>query len=114
MKKILPPHMSFEQALAAGYAGRIEDRAYMDWVKSLRCCSCHAPADDPHHPAGLGFKGMGTKVPDYWVIPLCRNCHDALHHDVAGWEAVNGTQDHHALLTLTQALYEGRLVRCSS
>lgn len=114
MKKILPPHMSFEQALAAGYAGRIEDRAYMDWVKSLRCCSCYAPADDPHHPAGLGFKGMGTKVPDYWVIPLCRNCHDALHHDVAGWESVNGTQDHHALLTLTQALYEGRLVRCSS
>lgn len=110
MSKPIPPHFTFQQALARGYVGRIEDRGYMNWVKKLRCCSCSAPADDPHHPYGVGFKGMGTKVPDYWAIPLCRNCHDALHHDVAGWEAVNGSQWEHASVTLLQALYEGRLV----
>lgn len=109
MSKPIPPHMTFAQALRLGYTGRIEDRSYMDWVKSLRCCACHAPADDPHHPHGAGFKGMGTKVPDYWVIPLCRNCHDALHHDVKAWEEVNGTQYEHAALTLLQAVYEGRM-----
>lgn len=109
MRKPIPPHLAFSQALSLGYTGRIEDRSYMDWVKTLRCCSCHAPADDPHHPHGVGFKGMGSKVPDYWVIPLCRNCHDALHHDVDGWEAVNGSQYQHAALTLLQAIYEGRM-----
>jgi hypothetical protein len=107
MRKPIPPFLTFSQALSRGYVERMEDRAYMDWVKQLKCVSCHAPADDPHHPYGTQYKGMGTKVPDYWVIPVCRNCHDALHHNVAGWEEANGTQYQHALLTLTQALYEG-------
>ena len=107
--KPIPPHLTFEQALKRGYVGRIEDREYMNWVKTLKCVSCQAPADDPHHPYGAGFKGMGTKVPDVWVIPVCRNCHDALHHNVEGWEDVNGQQIHHALMTLTQAFYEGKL-----
>lgn len=109
MKKPIPPHLTFAQALALGYAGRIEDRKYMDWVKDLLCVSCNAPADDPHHVTNTGFKGGATKVPDYWCIPLCRNCHDALHHNTAGWEEVHGNQMEHALITLTQAIYEGKL-----
>jgi hypothetical protein len=107
--KPYPPHLTFEQALQRGFVGRIESRKYMDWVKTLPCVGCNSPADDPHHPYGVGFKGMGSKVPDYWVIPLCRNCHDNLHHDPLKWEDVNGEQIRHALMTLTQALYEGRL-----
>lgn len=109
MNKPIPPHLTFRQALTLGYVSRMEDREYMNWVKTLRCVSCHSPADDPHHPTGTGFKGMGTKVPDYWVIPVCRNCHDAIHHNWKEWEEVNGEQILHAALTLTQALYEGRL-----
>jgi hypothetical protein len=101
--------MTFSRALARGYAERIEDRAYLNWVKTLPCVSCEAEADDPHHPHGVGFKGMGTKVPDYWCIPLCRNCHDALHHNVHAWEEVNGSQYQHAALTMCQAIYEERL-----
>lgn len=107
--KIIPPYLTFKDAMARGMVERIESREYMNWVKSLRCCSCNAPADDPHHPYGTGFKGMGTKVPDWWVIPLCRNCHDNLHHDVAAWEDVNGTQFEHVALTLLQALREERI-----
>lgn len=107
--KIIPPYLSFRGALSRGYVERMESRSYMDYVKTLRCVSCRAPADDPHHPHGAGFKGMGTKVPDYWVIPICRPCHDELHRDVQAWEDVNGSQFEHALMTLTQAVREGRM-----
>lgn len=107
--KPIPPYMTFREALVRGYASRIEDRTYMNWVKKLRCVSCNDSADDPHHPHGSGFKGMGTKVPDYWVIPLCRTCHDELHHDVHAWEEKHGSQFEFAALTMLQALYEGRM-----
>ncbi len=110
MSKPIPPYLTFSQALARGYVGRMESRPYLNWVKKQVCVSCATPADDPHHPHGAGFKGMGTKVPDWWVIPLCRNCHDALHHDVHAWEDVNSSQWQHAAMTMLQAIYEGRLV----
>jgi NAD-dependent SIR2 family protein deacetylase len=87
----------------------MESPVYTRWVKTLRCVSCNAPADDPHHPHGSGFKGMGTKVPDWWVIPICRTCHDVLHHDVHVWEEENGMQLEHVALTLLQAIREGVL-----
>lgn len=107
MKKPIPPGMSFRSAMARGFVGRIENRRYLDWVKTLPCVSCEASADDPHHPHGVGFKGMGTKVPDYWAIPLCRNCHDALHHNTKGWEDIHGPQLEHSALTMLQAIHEG-------
>lgn len=109
MSKVIPPYMSFQQALTSGYVGRIEDKSFTKWVKTLPCCACGDKADDPHHPHGAGFKGMGTKVPDYWCIPLCRTCHDELHHDVHRWEDVNGTQFQHTALTLLQAIHQGRM-----
>lgn len=109
MRKPIPPYLSFAKALRTGLVGRIEDRKYLDWVKTLPCCGCDAQADDPHHLYSRGFKGMGTKVPDYWTIPLCRPCHDNLHRDVDRWEDVNGDQIEHVALTLLRALYEGKL-----
>lgn len=87
----------------------MEDGSYTRWVKKLKCCACGEPADDPHHPHGVFPKGMATKVPDYWVIPMCRRCHDELHHDFAAWEERHGPQLQFALMTLTQAIYEGVL-----
>lgn len=107
--KPIPPYLSFRSALACGYVGRMEHRAYLDWVKGLRCVACDGPADDPHHPHGAGFKGMGTKVPDWWAIPMCRPCHDTLHLDVEAWEDTHGSQYEHAALTMLQGIYEGRL-----
>lgn len=107
--KILPPGMTFERALQSGYAGRLEDARYLLWVASLPCvCGCGGRGD-AHHPYGVGFKGGATKVPDWWAIPMRRACHDALHRDVAGWEAEYGLQLQHALITLTQAVAGGVL-----
>jgi len=60
--KVIPPYLTFKQALTNGYVERMESPVYMRWVKTLRCVSCNTPADDPHHPHGAAFKGMGTKV----------------------------------------------------
>lgn len=67
--------MTFEQALRAGYTGRIECRSYLDWLKTLPCdtCGAGAPSDPSHYN---GFKGMATKAPDLLSIPQCRPCHD--------------------------------------
>lgn len=110
INKPVPFHMGFERALRAGMLSRLEDRGYMDWVKTLPCCcGCGHPADDPHHAYDVGFGGAATKVPDYWTIPLTRVCHDELHHDVRAWEEKHGQQMHHVLMTLTRAIYEGVL-----
>jgi len=102
--------MTFERALKAGLVGRLENGRYLSWVSSLPCCCCGRPGGDAHHPYRTGgYKGAGTKVPDWWAIPLSRACHDALHRDVAGWEAEHGPQIQHALVTLTQALAAGWL-----
>lgn len=108
--KIKPSYMTFKQALSNGALGRIECKAYTKWVKLLPCSVCNQEGCDPHHPHGAGFKGMGTKVPDWWVIPLCRTCHDELHHDVRAWEEANGSQYEHVALTLLQAIREERLI----
>lgn len=87
----------------------MEDASYTRWVKQLPCVCCNQPGDDPHHPYDVGFGGGATKVPDYWVIPMTRHCHDQLHKDVRGWEERHGPQLYHALMTLTRAIYEGIL-----
>lgn len=70
--KVLPP-MTFEQALRAGYTGRIVCKPYLQWLKTLPCDTCGAPP--PSDPSHLNaWKGMGTKSPDLFAIPECREC----------------------------------------
>ncbi|PWC21475.1 DUF968 domain-containing protein [Brenneria nigrifluens DSM 30175 = ATCC 13028] len=71
---------------------RWECDKYTRWVKSQQCCGCGNPADDPHHIIGHGMGGMGTKPHDLFTIPLCRDCHNALHRDAKSWEAEHGSQ----------------------
>ncbi|EUM27059.1 DUF968 domain-containing protein [Enterobacter sp. BIDMC 26] len=65
---------------------------YTRWVKTQPCEGCRRPADDPHHVIGNGMSGTATKAHDLFVIPLCRECHDKLHADVAAFEKKHGTQ----------------------
>lgn len=110
MRKIIPPGIGLLSAIRLGYIGRIEDRAYLDWVKTQPCCVCQAPADDPHHIVGHGCEGQGTKTPDYWTIPLCRSHHDILHRNWREWEEAYGSQMLHVCSTLTMALVSGVIV----
>ncbi|WMY72755.1 DUF968 domain-containing protein [Buttiauxella selenatireducens] len=71
---------------------RWESAIYTRWVKQQPCECCRRPADDPHHIIGHGMGGTATKAHDLFVIPLCRECHDELHADVAAFEQKHGTQ----------------------
>lgn len=68
------------------------NKKYIDWVKAQPCIVTRLPADDPHHIIGHGFGGMGTKAPDWAVIPLTRERHNAIHHDVEAFEYLYGNQ----------------------
>ncbi|MCI1899273.1 MAG: DUF968 domain-containing protein [Enterobacter sp.] len=71
---------------------RWENEKYTRWVKTQPCVCCNRQADDPHHLIGHGQGGMGTKAHDLFVIPLCREHHDALHADLVAFEAKYGDQ----------------------
>ncbi|MEX2990355.1 DUF968 domain-containing protein [Serratia fonticola] len=72
---------------------RAEDSKWTRWVKTQPCTGCGEHSDDPHHVTGHGLSGAGMKPHDYFTLPMCRICHDALHLDVAAWEAEHGRQN---------------------
>lgn len=106
---MVPVGMTFARALAAGYVEAWRGRPYLDWVKTLPCVGCGATPSDPHHVTGM-YRGAGKRSPDCLAIPLCRPCHDRLHHAPKGWEAEHGDQMTHACMTLVQAVHQGVLV----
>lgn len=104
--KIIPPHMTFEEALRSGHAGRIECRAYLDWLKTLPCDTCHAgPPSDPSHINS--YKGTGTKAPDLFSIPQCRACHEHYERSAQPTDAMFLQR---CAVYLLRAFWEGRLV----
>ena len=66
-------------------------KRYTDWVKTRPSIVSQRPAHDPHHIKGYGFGGS-VKAPDWAVIPLTRDEHDALHEDIEAVEETFGTQ----------------------
>lgn len=104
--RIIPPGMSFPQALRLGYTGEIRLPAYIRWIKKLACATCQAPGpSDPSHPNF--FKSQLRKAPDPLAIPECRADHEAYER--------NGFPDEQARLAraalyMLQAIHEGRLV----
>lgn len=61
-------------------------KKYLEWVKTLPCCVCGGPADDPHHLIGIGnMGGMGMKAPDSLTMPVCRRDHDLIHSSPELW-----------------------------
>jgi len=96
-------------------ANPTRSKAYRDFVKSLPCCGCGCPADDPHHIIDAGLGGtMGGNASDIHVLPMCRQCHTLLHKDVQEWELNHGDQCWHIIRTQIKAeaagLFEG--VKC--
>lgn len=104
--RILPLGMPFEQALRAGYTGRIDHEGYRKWLKTLPCDVCgQRPPSDPSHLNS--YKGGGTKSPIFFAIPECRACHEAYEHD---GDPHTEARLARAALYMLQAIYEGRLV----
>lgn len=61
-------------------------KKYLDFVRSLPCSLCGAPADHAHHIIGIGgMGGMGTTASDYTAMPMCAGCHRSMHDDPDKW-----------------------------
>lgn len=82
-------------------------KTYLEWVKSLPCSHCFAPApSNPHHIKGVGhFSGASLKAPDQYVMPLCTPCHAAMHNSHDYWER----QWEYTARTLGKAIADGVL-----
>jgi len=107
----------FEHELKSGRMGRIEDKKYIKFVRSLPCCVCGNPESVPHHLIGYGFGGMGTKAPDYLTMPLCTDHHTGdvgihkggIFKTYQAWEVgYCKTQWQHIALTQMQWMIAGK------
>jgi hypothetical protein len=58
---------------------RVRDKAYIEWIKGLRCCITACPNPDPHHVNPAGGGGMGTKCSDRRAVPLAHWIHQEIH-----------------------------------
>ncbi len=57
-----------------------KSQKYLAWIREQPCYQCGAQAE-PHHIIGRGsMSGMGMKAPDYTAVPLCHQCHMAMHN----------------------------------
>ena len=83
----------------------VRNKKYRDWVKSLDCCVCGSPADDPHHGIALGYGegGMATKACDLLSMPLCRGHHTEIHRN----KEMQADQWRYIAKTLQKAIKDG-------
>lgn len=103
--RIIPPGLTFEQALRFGYTGEIRLAGYLAWIRTLPCRHGHATRSQASHPNF--FKSQKRKGPDPLALPECQACHEEYER--------NGYPDEinrlaAAALYMLQAIYEGRLV----
>lgn len=98
--------MNYKQRLQKGLAKPLRNRNYLDWVKT-QTCPCGAPADDPSHVNGGGYKGMGTKASDLFVWPSCRPCHQLYEVSAKEWRMQFGDEWEWVAVTIAQAVEEG-------
>ena len=58
------------------------DKEYLEHIRSKPCIVCGVVSQkrEVHHLNDITLGGgMAEKVPDYYTVPLCRECHQALH-----------------------------------
>ena len=67
---------------------RWQNRKYLDWIATLPCANCGLEGETivPHHAINIsaiagrvGNNGLGFKSHDWLAMPLCHDCHSALH-----------------------------------
>lgn len=109
---IIPPGLTFWQALQRGLVPMVQDPAYLSFVGSLPCVITGETPVEVHHTVGHGLKGVGEKTSDYLSFPLSPILHrtgkQAMH--VIGhkaWEELHGNQMEYVGRTLFEAVMRG-------
>ncbi|MBR1301765.1 ERF family protein [Bradyrhizobium sp. AUGA SZCCT0042] len=58
---------------------RLRDKQHLRFVAKQPCLVCGREPSDPHHLRFAQSRGIGLKVSDEFVVPLCRAHHRELH-----------------------------------
>jgi hypothetical protein len=84
-QRIIRPDTAFSIASTKQKRPRVEDKAHLAFIRSLKCCICGKPNPDPAHIRsanaiyGKRETGGQEKASDKWTVPLCRVHHDEQH-----------------------------------
>ena len=73
-RPILPPLRA--KSLPIPPSPALSADQYVEWVKQQPCLACGERGVDPHHFPFTRGSGQGK---EWWVIPLCRRCHELFH-----------------------------------
>ena len=79
-------------------------RPYLDYIKTLPCCHCQRPGQDPHHLMVKEVGGIGITTPDIAAVPLCRICHTMIQPHAKSYPQLKWL-----IQTLNRALIDGAL-----
>ena len=84
---------------------------YLKWVRRFRCAACKRAGRsvEAHHASPERGRGMGQKVSDYFVVPLCGPCHKHFHD--TGHLPELDVRTTHELFTRAEALLLERWAR---
>jgi len=64
--------------MRSGHTVPTKARRWMAWVASRGCLNCRAPAN-VHHCVGATARHNRIAIGDWWLLPLCRECHQGDH-----------------------------------
>ncbi len=73
---------------------RVRDKLHLRFIAKQPCQICGRKPCDPHHLRFAQPRGLGLKVSDEFVVPLCRGHHRELHRagDEVGWWVKTGIE----------------------
>jgi hypothetical protein len=83
--RIVRPNTAFAQQPTGKNSGRIEDKDYLEWIRSLPCAvSGRYPTEAAHlsmprPELGKLGRGMSRKESDSWTVPLHPDEHRSQH-----------------------------------
>jgi hypothetical protein len=90
------PPTAFSQQPTGKKSGRIEDKDYLSYIRSLPCAvtgrypveAAHVNYAEPKY--GKTGRGKGTKSSDHWAVPLHPDQHRIQHqgNEQAYWQSV--------------------------
>lgn len=69
----------------------LENKAYLDWIRSQPCFVCDrgAPSHAHHH---TGRRGLSQRAHDHDAMPLCHDCHRTFHAAAGRFRHLNNAE----------------------
>lgn len=65
-----------------GNAPNTQQKRWRETIRDLGCIACGWPSHiEIHHPVGATAKHNKQPIGHWWILPLCKSCHEAVTED---------------------------------